>query len=151
VMNRHGKRSRRRRRVVLPVWTYAQAQRAVPYLRSIMRSLREHRLEAQGHERTAQQWANRPGRPNRAALLAREDAVQEAARANTRFEEALHELEAIGIYCLDPIRGEALIPFVNEQQLAWYVFDLFDSQPLRFWRAHNDPLDTRRPLTGEEQ
>ena len=46
----------------------------------------------------------------------------------------------------DPIKGQALIPFAQEDQLAWYIFDLFDGNSLHFWRYHKDPLETRRPL-----
>ncbi len=51
---------------------------------------------------------------------------------------------------LDPVHGQALVPFVHEEQLAWYVFDLFDPQPLRFWRFQSDPDETRRPLTQRQ-
>ena len=62
-MNRNRKEARRKQ--VLPVWTYPQAQNAVPYIRSIMRSLREHRLEQLGSEMRAKRLAARPGRPDR--------------------------------------------------------------------------------------
>ena len=40
-----------------------------------------------------------------------------------------------------------MVPFIYNGQLAWFVFDLFDdSDPLRFWRYHQDPLETRRPI-----
>jgi len=128
------------------VWAYEEARQALPYIASIVRSLREHRLDALAHDRQARRLAARPGRPDRAAILAEEQAKQEAVRAAERFEEALDELNAQDIYCLDPIRGQALVPFAHGEQLAWYVYDLFDGDELRFWRFHSDPLDTRRPV-----
>ena len=59
-------------------------------------------------------------------------------------------LQAIDVYCLDPIQGLALIPFVHDKQLAWFVYDLFDAEPLRFWRYHEDSFETRRPLAELE-
>ena len=50
----------------------------------------------------------------------------------------------------DPGRGVALVPFLQDNQPAWYVFDLFDSQPIRSWRYQSDPEATRRPLTAPQ-
>ena len=40
--------------------------------------------------------------------------------------------------------------FVQDDQPAWYVFDLFDSQPIRSWRYRRDPEATRRPLAAPQ-
>ena len=66
--------------------------------------------------------------------------------ARDRYREAEEELHRLDVYCLDPIRGEGVIPFAHAEQLAWFLFDLFDSPPIRFWRYHSDPLDVRRPI-----
>jgi hypothetical protein len=41
----------------------------------------------------------------------------------------------------------AWIPFSHDNQLAWFVFDLFDTEPIRYWRYQTDPLETRRPVS----
>jgi hypothetical protein len=128
-------------------WTYEQAISALPYVRSLVRAAREHRLHAQGHDLRAERLASRPGRPDRNALIAREDAREEARKENVRFEEALEELVAIDVYCVDPLGGVAFIPFVREDQLAWFVFDLFGRDALSGWRYHDDPVETRRPIS----
>jgi hypothetical protein len=143
-MNRNRKEARRKQ--VLPVWTYPQARQASPYVRSIMRSLREHRLEQLGHESRAKRLAAQPGRPNRAAIIAQEDARRDAQRASERFNGDLEELQAMGVYCQDPVRGQALLPFVHEQLLAWFVFDLFAEPSLHAWRYHSDADEIRRPI-----
>src|SRR6266446_176739 len=97
-------------------------------------------------ERIIERLARRPGRPDRGALIAHAEAVREAAEANERFESGLKELLRLHMYCLDPVRGLALIPFAHGDQLAWFVFDLFEANPLGAWRYHEDPLTTRRPL-----
>jgi hypothetical protein len=144
--NRH---SEKRRRQVIQVWTHEQARRVLPYVASIMRSLREHRLQAQQAAREAQQLKDRPGRPKRAALIAQEEAERTGRTAEQLFQEALDELHTLDIYCLDPTRGLALIPFSRDNQLAWFVYELFDDEPLRYWRFHQDPLEARRPYTNE--
>lgn len=149
-MSRKNKRAKRRVQFI-PVWTFSQVQPALPYIASVMRSLREHRLAALTHDRTAKRLAARPGRPDRAALIAHEDAVRQAREADERFHEALEELHTLDIYCLDPVRGEALIPFAHEQQLAWFVFDLFQPSYVYSWRFHTDPLETRHPLTDAQK
>ena len=52
----------------------------------------------------------------------------------------------IDVYLLDPALGVAFIPFKKEEELAWFVFDLFDSDDLKAWRLHQDPLEMRRPI-----
>jgi hypothetical protein len=136
----------KRRRQTLQVWSLAQARAALPYVGAVLRSLREHRVEAQAQQSRAEKLARRPGRPDRSSIIALEEAKAAAAKAQDGFETALHELHSLDIYCLDPNQGLALIPFVRDKQLAWYVYDLFDADPLRFWRFHSDPLETRRPL-----
>lgn len=142
------KRRRTKRHVQrIRVWSYDDARKALPYIGSLVRSLREHRLDQLAHDQQAQRLAAKPGRPDRAAILAHEEAVAEAGRAADRFEESLDELNALDIYCLDPVLGLALVPFAHGEELAWYVYDLFDGAELRSWRLHTDPLDTRRPVT----
>jgi nitroreductase len=148
-MKRDQKGAKRRRRQIR-VWTLEQARAALPYLSSVMRSLREHRLEAVTQHRSAERLANRPGRPDRDALIAQTEATQAAEQADERFHEALAELRALDIHLLDPIAGQALIPFAHDENLAWYVYDAFDPQPLRFWRYHSDSLETRRPIAEIE-
>jgi hypothetical protein len=145
-MNRNRKGAARRRNTIQP-WTYRRAQTALPYFASVMRSLREHKLEAIGHRLTAQRLADRPGRPDRATLIRHEEALHNAQKSEARYQEALDELQNIDVYPLQPVHGRALVPFVHKDQLAWFVYDLFDPEPLRFWRFHNDPLETRRPVT----
>jgi hypothetical protein len=131
----------------LRVYTHAEALGALGYIASILRSMRDHRLEANQHQLKAHRLAERTGRPDRQSILASEHAVREAQRAEELFNEAQEELHRLDVYSLDVVAGLALIPFVHENQLAWFVFDLFDSEPLRFWRYQSDPLDTRRPVT----
>lgn len=143
--NRNGSRKRRES---IQVWTYDQARRVLTYVASIMRSLREHHLEAQQHRVLADRLAKRPGRPDRAAILNHTHALQTVKEAEERFHEALDELHTLDVYCLDPVAGLALIPFARENRLAWFIFDLFEeSDPIRFWRFHQDPLETRRPIS----
>jgi len=130
----------------LRLWTYAEAVKALPYLRAIVRSLRERWLHLQQVRLQVRRLDARPGRPDRQALISRAEAAQEAALAEGHFNEALRELEALDVYCLDPARGLALIPFRRGDDLAWFVFDLFAPQGLEAWRFHADPLETRRPL-----
>ena len=145
-MKRKRKEAKRRQQTI-QVWTYEQARRVLPYVASIMRSLREHRLEAKKQRLTAQRLSSQPGRPGRNNLIAHEQAVRETREAEDRFHEALEELHVLDIYCLDAVQGLALIPFAQEDQLAWFVFNLFESDGLQFWRYHQDPLETRRPVS----
>jgi hypothetical protein len=141
----------KQRKQTLQVWTFAQAQAAVPYIASVVRSIREHALAALSHAREARRLADRTGRPDRAALIAQQEAEQAARRADDQFQDAVMELQSLDVFCLDPIQGQALVPFVHDEQLAWYIFDLHDDPPLRFWRFQSDPEDTRRPITATQK
>jgi len=74
-----------------------------------------------------------------------------ALLAEDRFEDASPELAELYVYSLDPMQGTALVPFFHNDELAWYIFDLFDSRPLSFWRFQSDPDDTRRPITSMQK
>lgn len=130
----------------LRLWTYDEASRAVPYLRSVVGSLREHWLEAQRQRRASELLASRPGRADRQRLLTGADLHNRQENAENRFNEALEELMRIDVYLLDPVKGVALIPFRKDDDLAWYVFDQFSTPGLSGWRFHDDPLEECRPL-----
>lgn len=127
-------------------WTYEEALKVLPYLRSVLTSLREHRLALVAARRDLKHYDEQPGRPNRHAIIAREEALARSQVARQQLREDEEELEALDIYCLDPIRGEAVVPFVHRDKLAWFIYDIFDAEPLQFWRYHGDSLDTRRSI-----
>jgi hypothetical protein len=143
-------KSAKSRAEAIQVWTLTQAQAAVPYITSIVRSLREHALEIQKHKLTLEKLTQLSGRPRRDTLIAEQESRQDLTRCENEFQEAADELLALDIYTLDPIRGQALVPFVNDEQLAWYIFDVFDANPFRFWRFQSDPEETRRPITSKQ-
>jgi hypothetical protein len=144
-MNHKHKKFRRKPKIIR-VWTYAQAQDALPYITSVMRSLREHWLDAQRHEARAKHLASQPGRPDRAILVEQEETHNESQRAKERFNEAYQELQNIEVFCVDPNQGVAVVPFVREDKLAWLIYDLFAADQFRHWRFHEDPLEQRRPI-----
>jgi len=130
------------------LWTHSQALKAVPYVRAILRSLRESWLEA----REAQVQLERldsQGNRDRQTLMMRDEISAQQAIARTRFDEGLDELEAMNIRCIDVVKGIALIPFVRREELAWFVFDLFSSDGLVAWRFDSDPLPIRRNLARQ--
>jgi hypothetical protein len=137
----------RKRRSAVRLWTYAQAKSAAPYITSVVRSLREHALEAQSQQALLDRLTSLTGRPNRDTLIATQDAQAALARANDDQDSTNRELAALAVVSVDPMQGTALVPFVQEDQLAWFVFDLFDANHYRFWRFQHDPESTRRRLT----
>jgi hypothetical protein len=144
-MKRKRQQSKRQLRMIR-LWNYPQAQKALPYLRSVTQSLRDHWLDAQNKRREVERLAKLPGRRNRSAILAEQRAAEEKGRAEDLFTDALNELMGIDVYLLDPVRGVAFIPFQKQDNLAWFVFDLFDGDDLKTWRLHEDPLEMRRPI-----
>jgi hypothetical protein len=132
------------------LWTFEEAQAAVPYLSSVARSLREHHLEILAKRREVQMFTERHGQPDRKALIEEQEARRDLEKAEQDYQDALEELSELNVQPLDPGEGMALVPFVQDNQLAWYVFDPFDSQPIRSWRYHGDPDQTRRALMARQ-
>jgi hypothetical protein len=145
---RRQRRQKVKSAVTARLWSYAQVEKAVPYLRSIVQSLRERWLEMQRARREVRLRDSVPGRLSRQALILRQTASLEAELTEERFNETLAELEAIHARCIDPARGLAWIPFREGDELAWIILDLFAPQPLAGWRLQGDPVDTLRPLAG---
>src|SRR5262249_32512024 len=87
-MNPNQKGAKKNQKGLL-LWGPTRALAALPDVRSVLGSFREPRLEAQHLRREAHRLADRPGRPDRAALVAHQDFLQEAQRADLRYEEAL--------------------------------------------------------------
>jgi hypothetical protein len=144
-MKRNRKSSRKREQTIR-LWTLDEARRALPYVTGVMRSLRDHHLEWAAQDRRQRQLAARPGRPDREGIIAQEEARGLASKARDRFEEAGHELQALDVFPLDPVQGHALIPFLEKEQLAWFIVDLFGDPPLQHWRYHDDDPALRRPI-----
>jgi hypothetical protein len=132
------------------VWTLAQTEAATPYIASVVASLREHTVEARRQRRTLAVLNERTGRPDRSTLIAMQDADRAARRAEEQTRETEQELNDLDVLSLDAVNGLALVPFVHDEQLAWYVFDLYDTPSLRFWRFQTDPTETRRPITAAQ-
>ncbi len=130
----------------IQVWTLEQARSLLPYLTSIIDSMREARLDNQAHARRAAKLEALPGRPKRDQILEIADEKAKAQEAEERYKKAQEELQQLDVYCINAVQGLALIPFVNEDQLAWFIFDRFDQEPLRFWRFHLDPVDVKHPI-----
>jgi hypothetical protein len=142
-MKRPHKKSRRLR--VIRLWKHPEAARAVPYLHSVVRSLRDHWLEIQRLGVTVKRLHEK--KADKVNLMAIEDANKEKAAAENKFHEAMRELRKIDVFLLDPVHGVALIPFKKGDDLAWFVFDMFEEPGLVGWRFHQDALETRRPLS----
>jgi hypothetical protein len=140
-MTRKSRLSDRRR--FSGVWTYTEARAVSPYVASIMGSLREHRLDSLRRRLGARRLAVKQGRPSRDTLLAQEEAASAAGRADAEYYRTLAELKLLGIRCLDSIAGLAIFTVYEKGYLREYVYDLFDSPPLRFPDEHEPCSDQR--------
>ena len=143
------KQSQSQRDSVSPrLWTFEQAQAAAPYFSSVARSLREHYLEILVKRREVQMFTERHGRPDRKALIEEQEARRDLHKAEQDYQDALEELSELNVHPLDPGQGMALVPCIQDNQAAWYVFHLFDSQSIPSWRYQSDSGKTRRPLAA---
>jgi len=137
--------------VNLRLWALPDVYKAVPYIRSLMQSLRDGWLELRQAQESVERAKARPGRPNRDTLIQMEESQRDVERAEAGLQDIVTDMMALSAYCVDPVAGLAVIPFLRGQELAWYVFDLFDEQGIIAWRLYSDPLEMRRPLAELEQ
>jgi hypothetical protein len=128
------------------LWTFEEAQAAAPYLCSVARSLREHYLRLLAKRRELQALTGHPDRPDRKVLIQQQEARRDLHQAEQDYLDALEELRELNVWPLAPGLGTAVMPFVRDDEPAWYIFDLFDSEPIRYWRYQSDPDQTRRAL-----
>jgi hypothetical protein len=133
------------------LWSFAGARKAVPYLRSLVGSLRDDWLDLRQRQEVIARLEARPGRTDRDLLILLEDSRRDLQRAQAKLEETVTEMVGISVYGIDPAAGLAVVPFFHEGTLAWLVYDLFDPQGLVGWRLHSDPLETRRLLSELEE
>jgi len=132
--------------VTLRLWTLAGAMKVVPYLRSLVQSLRDKWLELRQTQEQLRRVESRPGRPDRDTLILVEESRRRVQRAEAGLEEVINEMLALSAFGIDPAAGLAALPFFQNEVLAWFVFDLFDPAGFVAWRLHSDPLETRRPM-----
>ncbi|MGE5195507.1 MAG: hypothetical protein ACM3U2_23690 [Deltaproteobacteria bacterium] len=137
--------------ITLRLWTYAGAMKAVPYIRSLVQSLRDAWLELRTAQTHAERFKARPGRADRNLLIQLEESDRRLQQAAVKVEEIVNEMMALSAFGVDPAAGLAVIPFFRGDVLAWFVFDLFDPRGLIAWRMHSDAQETRRPLSDLEQ
>jgi hypothetical protein len=137
-------RGKRGGQMNLKAWTFSEAVSALPYVRSILDSLRELALERNRLRLGLGRLQDYLGRPRRSDLIAQADMESLADHTEAAYLEALDELLAIGVECLDPIQGGAAFPFLHENQVAWFIYHLYEGSQLRWWRYDSDSLDTRR-------
>jgi len=141
------RRARSKRLRILHLWSLDDVRKAVPYLRSVLGSLREHWLEASNMQLQLDRAKKHPEAHQRTGLLTKAHLDDEAHRSQRKFEDALEELNKLDVFLLDAVKGLALIPFRRDDDLAWYVFDQFTPRGMIGWRYHNDPIEECRPLS----
>lgn len=137
-------RSSKRSSQKVKFWTYPEAMKALPYVESILRSIREHTLAANQCDAQVKRLANKPGRPSRSELIELQNLQRDAEEARDSYRADLEELLELGVGCLEPVQGEALFPFIYDDQVAWFIHSLFDGPPIKWWRFDGDSQETRR-------
>lgn len=132
--------------VTLRLWSHEGAVKAIPYLRSLSQSLREEWLTFRQAKAQVERLESRPGRPDREVLIRLEDLQRELAHTEEELDETVREMQSLSAFCVDPAAGQVAIPFLHQNELAWYLFDMFDEQGFVGWRMHTDALEVQRPM-----
>lgn len=137
---------KKRKQQLIQVWSYDQTIKALPYLLEVIRSLRENYLAMQFANHRLSKIGQRLGRPDRSAFIAKQEAQMDSESASSKYNQDVAELESMGMFVASPGNGVVAIPFIEEEQLAWFILELYHEDHVVGWRYQSDPLDTRRAI-----
>ncbi len=137
---------KKRKQQLIQVWSYDQAIKALPYLLEVIRSLRENYLAMQFANHRLSKIGQRLGRPDRSVFIAKQEAQLDSETSSSKYNQDVAELESMGMFVASPANGVVAIPFIEEEQLAWFILELYHEDHVVGWRYQSDPLDTRRAI-----
>ena len=137
---------KKRKQQLIQVWSYDQTIKALPYLLEVICSLRENYLAMQFANHRLTKIGQRLGRPDRSAFIAKQEAQMDSETASSKYNQDVAELESMGMFVASPANGVVAIPFIEEEQLAWFILELYYEDHVVGWRYQSDPLDTRRAI-----
>ena len=137
---------KKRKQQLIQVWSYDQTIKALPYLLEVIRSLRENYLAMQFANHRLNKIGQRLGRPDRSVFIAKQEAQSDSETASSKYNQDVAELESMGMFVASPANGVVAIPFIEEEQLAWFILELYHEDHVVGWRYQSDPLDTRRAI-----
>ncbi len=131
---------------LLKVYSYDEALKMVPLLKSIVTSIREHWIEWQQNRRQLEKLEKNSTLSKREKILQHGMLSEGEHRLETEFFDSLAELNKFDVYLYDPVQGSAMIPIRQNDELAWIVLEAYSDAGLSGWRFHKDPLEERRSL-----
>lgn len=137
---------KKRKQQLIQVWSFDQTIKALPYLLEVIRSLRENYLAMQFANHRLSKIGQRLGRPDRSAFIAKQEAQSDSETSSSKYNQDVAELESMGMFVASPANGVVAIPFIEEEQLAWFILELYHEDHVVGWRYQSDPLDTRRAI-----
>lgn len=137
---------KKRKHLLVQIWSYGQTIKALPYLIEVLRSLRENYLAMRFAKHRSLKISQSKGRPDRSAFIAKQEAQVDSETASLKYQQDVAELESMGMFVVSPENAIVAIPFIEEEQLAWFILELYHENHVVGWRYQSDPLDTRRSI-----
>jgi len=137
---------KKQKKQFVQVWSYNQTVKALPYLLEVLRSLRENYLVMRFAKYRSMKIDRSTKRPDRSVFIAKQDAQMECDVTSSKYAQDVAEFESMGIFVVSPENAIIGIPFIEEDQLAWFILSLFEKDYLVGWRFQSDPQDTRRTI-----
>jgi hypothetical protein len=131
-------------------WTVEEVRNVLPLVRSIILSIREHLITANG-------FFCRRRKIEKADKLSRDDMVLASNLANDeeyedqKIEEALKELSDLGAYCVNPSRAIVAFRFLKKsmdngrkKRTAWILYSPYGEE--LYWRFNGESEDIRHDI-----
>lgn len=141
--------SKKAKRPGLREWTFEEVKKRLPYLRSLLETIRESSWRANAAYSRIRRLNRKPGRPDRQRYTAIEEAQQEFVARDREVLDALEEMTELGVLCNDPVQSVAMFYWKEKHDSggfrgAWFVFCPFGNQ--LYWRYDEEPETTRRDV-----
>lgn len=131
-----------------PDWEYKAVINAVPYVKSLMNSIRDCTIQINGIKSRLKRLADKPGRCDRQRYDEIGDLKLQEIKKQTELDWSQEDLKSLGVLCYDAVQQIAMFYFRMKDgdsfSGAWFVYSIVDKSIT--WRRDDDEYDVRRKI-----
>lgn len=136
----------KKRRKKFRMWTADEVKKVLPLVKSIMLTIRERMIQANSAMLNIKRL--NVGRPSRHDMIELENLRRLEREADLDIEDALDELEELGVYCYDAAQCISAFAFTTDwgiaQRGAWFLYSPFGEE--LYWRFDGESSSVRHDL-----
>lgn len=120
------------------LWSVPEAEKVLPYVRTILLALREKVVAIYSVHSRLKRLARQHGRPNRSQLVEIQQLGTQHNELDTAILNDVDELRDLGVYVMDPIQAEAAFRFdkPDDHRDAILVYSAITEE--MYWRYQGE-------------